>query len=66
MEFDEVRGGKTIGYWVSYVSRFGLDHLINPTHNISFVQLYDLDIKVLFCVGMLLCYLILKKILKCK
>jgi len=45
MAFEEVRGGKSIGYWANHVSRFGVDHLISPHHSMGWVELYDLDIK---------------------
>jgi len=34
-------------YWMTYLSRYGSDHLINPTHfNADVISMYDLDIKL--------------------
>ena len=57
MEFEEVRGGKSAGYWASHVSRFGVEHLINPHHSMGWVELYDLDIQAYICAALLSLYL---------
>ena len=45
-EFEELRGDKDTDYWIKYNMRFGSMHLINPTHRLSYRQVYDLDIKL--------------------
>ena len=54
MEFEEVRSGKALVYWANYIHRFGTEHLVAPTHKMSYIQLYDLDIKLVFSITLLL------------
>jgi hypothetical protein len=37
LEFEELRSGKTIAYYAKHVGVFGIDHLINPYHDYSFI-----------------------------
>ena len=59
MEFEELRGGKDAGYWTNYVARFGVDHLVNPTHKMGYRQVYDLDIKLIVTTTVILSVLTL-------
>ena len=56
LEFEESRSGKDAVYWFEYTAKFGTTHLDSPTHKLSFIALYDLDIKLfltgLFIVGL--------------
>lgn len=45
--FEETRSGKDGVYWFEYVDKFGTTHLNNPTHRLSYVAIYDLDIKLI-------------------
>lgn len=40
----EFTSKKSVGYWVEYLDKFGAEHLVLP--EVTFVELYDLDIKI--------------------
>ena len=63
LEFEELRGDKDVDYWIKYNMRFGHMHLINPTHRISYRQVYDLDIKLAIGTAFLLTYKTLKRLI---
>ena len=56
LEFEELRGDKDINYWINYNIKFGNSHLINPTHNMSYTQIYDLDIKAAILLTLFMTY----------
>ena len=63
IEFEEERGDKDMEYWVKYNIRFGNQHLINPTHSLSYYQIYDLDIKASIVLFFFLAYQTVKLLL---
>ena len=63
LEFEELRGDKDIDYWIKYNMRFGNYHLINPTHRISYRQVYDLDIKFALFFSIVLAYKTTKRLI---
>mmetsp|Transcript_22966 Transcript_22966/g.17408 ORF Transcript_22966/g.17408 Transcript_22966/m.17408 type:complete len:80 (+) Transcript_22966:1317-1556(+) len=43
-EFYEERSSKNLTYWVNHLHRFGVEHFRSKYHQVSYVELNDLDI----------------------
>ena len=63
IEYQELRGDKDLDYWIRYNMRFGHYHLINPSHRLGFREVYDLDIKFLMLLAVVLTLKTLKRLI---
>lgn len=60
----EFTSNKSIGYWVEYLAKFGVEHLILP--EASFIEMYDLDIKIGLLAILIIIAIVLKKCIRRK
>jgi len=62
IEFEETRGGKSIGRLAAHVSRFGMDHLVFKHGTYPAYKQLDLDIWAMVFLALFVSWYVVKKI----